>query len=201
METVTQVLVSLRLNLCSPLSVYRNQARLNQHLPRCGMFISVALHTVTRRHINTDAHANTNTNTHFLCVSLSGQIRKHDIIFLVCLCTNACPLTRARLCPHTRVCATRMLVPYCICLDDLFFFVDARCFYKYRADILGCVITAVQQHTASLLVFQQWPSSSPLSALCVCVLVCERLFCCPVCTAESYSTLTALMLLLCGLSV
>lgn len=35
-----------------------------------------SLHTVTRRHINTDAHANTNTNTHCLCVSLSGQIRK-----------------------------------------------------------------------------------------------------------------------------
>lgn len=35
------------------------------------------------RHINTQAHAN--SDTHSLCVSLSSQIRKHDIIVLSCV--------------------------------------------------------------------------------------------------------------------
>lgn len=40
------------------------------------------------RHINTQAHAN--SDTHSLFVSLSSQIRKHDIIFLSCVsvCTR-----------------------------------------------------------------------------------------------------------------
>lgn len=67
-------------------------------------------------------------------------------------------------------------------------------FYKYRADILGCVITAPQQHAAYLLAVWQWPSSSPLSS--VWVLLWAKLLRCPVCAAESSTTLKVLMLLL-----
>lgn len=80
------------LSICADLTVFTEAGtRLNHHLPRCGVFIGVSLHTVVCQDINTDAHGN--TNPHCLCVSLSGQIRKHDIIFLLCLCTSAHPLT------------------------------------------------------------------------------------------------------------
>lgn len=96
MEAVTQVLISLHLNLCSTPSVYRSRRPLESPLAKMWhVYQRLSPHTVTRRHINTDAHAN--TNTHCLCVSLSGQIRKHDIIFLVCLCTCARAHTQ-RLC-------------------------------------------------------------------------------------------------------
>lgn len=82
MEAVTQVLISLHLNLCSTPSVYRSLRPLESALAKMWhVYQCLSAYTVTRRHINTDAHANTNTRC--LCVSLSGQIRKHDIIFLV----------------------------------------------------------------------------------------------------------------------
>lgn len=104
----------------------------------------------------------------YLCVHI------HTHAFLL-VCESVCMRVHI-------VCAVKMLMsylswwPFLLCWCLVFF-------YKYRADILGCVITVPQQHAASLLVFWQWPSPSPLSS--VCVLVCAKLFCCPVCTAES----------------
>lgn len=107
MEAVTQVLISLRLNLCSTPSVYRSRRPLESPLAKMWhVYQCLSAHTVTRRHINTDAHANTNTRC--LCVSLSGQIRKHDIIFLVCLCTCACTYTHVH--ASARVCSSCMCV-------------------------------------------------------------------------------------------
>lgn len=106
--------------------------------------------------------------------------------FFVCmsvyLCTHTCTHVRLHqcvsMCTHWSrhgVCSQNANVVSVLMTFSSLLMPDA--FYKYKADILGCVITASQQHTASLLVFWQWPPSSPLSAL-----VCVRLFCWPVCS-------------------
>lgn len=64
------------LNLCSTPSVYTSRHPFGSPLAK--MWHVYQCLPVQPHH--TDAH--TNTNTHCLCVSLSGQIRKHDIIFL-----------------------------------------------------------------------------------------------------------------------
>lgn len=109
-EPVTQVLISLHLNLWSTPSVYRSRRPLESPLARIRrVYQCLALHTVTRRHINTGAHEN--SNTHCLCVSLSSQIRKHDIIFSVCLCTCARTHTRAQM--HFRRGVRAPMCPNC----------------------------------------------------------------------------------------
>lgn len=112
-EPVTQVLISLHLNLWSTPSVYRSRRPLESPLARMRrVYQCLALHTVTRRHINTGAHAN--SNTHCLCVSLSSQIRKHDIIFSVCLCTCARTHTRAQM--HFRQGVRAPMCPHIVCV-------------------------------------------------------------------------------------
>lgn len=174
-ELVTQVLISLHLNLWSTPSVYRSRHPLESPLARMWrVYQCLALHTETRGRINTGAHAN--SITHCLRVSLSSQIRKHDIIFLVsvylCMHKHAqmhfSRCVHAPRCPHV-VCDVKTLMsslswwPFLLCWCPVIFF-----FYECRADISGCVITAPQRHTASLLDFWQWPSSSPLRALYMC---------------------------------
>lgn len=119
METVTQVLISLHLNLCCTPSVYRSRRPLESPLAKMWhVYQCLFLHTVTHRHINTDAHANTNTQC--LCVSLSSQIREHDIIFLVCLCTCAHVLSYTN--THTCMCvspwACTHLSTHCVCSQN-----------------------------------------------------------------------------------
>lgn len=116
LKAVTQVLIPLHLNLCSTPSVYRSRRPLGSPLAKMWrVYQCLFLHTAACRHINTDAHAN--TNTHCLCVPLSSQIRKHDIIFSVCLCTCAHTHTHTRICvcalmcPHIE-CAVKMLMSY-----------------------------------------------------------------------------------------
>lgn len=112
METVTQVHISLHLNLCGAPSVYRSRRLLESPLAKMWhVYQRLSLHTATCRRINTDAHAN--TNTHCLCVSLSSQIRKHDIIFSgssVYLCTHT--HTPVPVFVHTHVSA------HCVCTQN-----------------------------------------------------------------------------------
>lgn len=135
------------------------------HKPQPPIPVSVCL--VPHKHRCTCKHT-------LSCVLLRGQIRKTLSLWLH-LCTCVCPLTLSL--THTScvysacVCTVKMLMAYLSWWPFLLSGCPVFClvffFYKYHADILGCVITALQQHGASLLVFWQWPSSS-LPSVCVC---------------------------------
>lgn len=133
-ELVTQVLISLHLNLWSTPSVYRSRHPLESPLARMWrVYQRLALHTETRGRINTGAHAN--SITHCLRVSLSSQIRKHDIIFLVsvylCMHKHAqmhfSRCVHAPRCPHV-VCDVKTLMsslswwPFLLCWCPVIFF-------------------------------------------------------------------------------
>lgn len=112
-ETWKQVLISPRISICGALPVFAGAQQRPLESPLARMWR--VYRRLSLRRINTRAHAN--SDTHSLCVSLSSQIRKHDIIFLSCV--SVCARTgrnfilsvHAFMCPHV-LCAVKTLMSY-----------------------------------------------------------------------------------------
>lgn len=106
-KPVTQVLISPHISICGVLPVFTGAQQHPLESPLARMWR--VYRRLSLRHINTQARAN--SDTHSLFVSLSSQIRKHDIIFFV-LCV--CVYTHGQKCISFWVCTHSCVHTFCV---------------------------------------------------------------------------------------